>query len=99
MLTPPPPPLKKPRIMALDSDSPVAEIANDRLPIPANQFELPPLNFNSTAVNFETAPSFRELLSQAQDRSQIQAHISPSPRAFIQPQSAQFQIIPILSYS
>ena len=95
MLTPPP--LKKPRIMALDSDSPVAEIANDRLPIPTNQFELPPLNFNSTSLNSEIIPSVRELLSQAQDRSQFQAHISPSRRAFIQPQPAQFQIIPIHS--
>ena len=95
MLTPPP--LKKPRIMALDSDSPVAEIENDRLLIPTNQFELPPLNFNSTSLNSEIIPPVRELLSQAQDRSQFQAHISPSRRAFIQPQSAQFQTIPIRS--
>jgi hypothetical protein len=88
-----PSPLKKPRIMALDSDSPVAKIADNSLPIPPNQFELPPLNFNSTSVNFERVPSFGEILSQAH----VHNHFSPYQQPHIQPQSAQIRVTPIHS--
>lgn len=88
-----PSPFKKPRIMDLDSDSPVAKIADNSLPIPPNQSELSPLNFNSTSVNFEHAPSFSEILS----RSHVHNHFSPYQQPHIQPQSAQIRATPIHS--